>query len=58
MNLVALLILVVVAGLCLFLVETFIPMPSPIRRVLRIIVVLYLVLYLLDSFGLAHIKLL
>jgi hypothetical protein len=45
------LIILVVVGLCLYLVETYIPMSPPIRTVLRVVVVLALVLFLLSAFG-------
>ena len=46
------LIVFVIIGLCLWLVETYIPMAAPFKVVLRVVVVLILVLWLLRSFGL------
>lgn len=47
-------ILLVVAGVCLYLVETYIPLAAPIRVVIRVVVVLCLVVFLLNTFGLVH----
>lgn len=46
------LIVFVIVGLCLWLVETYVPMAAPFKVVLRVVVVLILVLWLLRSFGL------
>jgi len=46
------LIVFVIVGLCLWLVETYVPMAQPFKVVLRVVVVLILVLWLLRSFGL------
>ena len=45
------LVVLVVLGLCLYLVETYVPMSPPIRVVLRVVVVLLLCLWLLTAFG-------
>jgi hypothetical protein len=50
-----LLIVLVIVGVALYLVETYIPMSEPIRIVIRVVVVLILVLYLLRAFGVADI---
>ncbi len=47
-----LIILLVVVGLCLYLIENFIPMDAAIKTVIRVVVVLCLCLYLLSAFGL------
>ncbi len=48
---ITLLVLLVVVGLCLYLVETYIPMDPVIKTVIRVVVVLCVVLYLLSAFG-------
>ena len=48
---IALLVLLVVVGLCLYLIETYIPMDPVIKTVIRVVVVLCVVLYLLSAFG-------
>lgn len=44
-------VVLVILGLCLYLVETYIPMSPPIKTVIRVVVVLLLVLWLLQLFG-------
>jgi hypothetical protein len=48
-----LLIVLVICGVCLYLVESYVPMSPPIKTVLRVVVVLFLVLFLLRAFGVA-----
>ena len=48
-----LLIVLVIVGVCLYLIENFVPMSPPIKTVLRVVVVLLLVLFLLRAFGVA-----
>jgi len=50
-------IILVVLGLCLYLIETYIPMSPPIQMVLRVVVVLFSVLYLLSMFGIVDVPL-
>lgn len=52
---IAALIVLVIVGVCLYLAETYIPMSPPIKTVLRVVVVLFLILYLLRIFGIADI---
>lgn len=49
------LIVLVVAGVCLYLIENYVPMSEPIRVVIRVVVVLFLILYLLRVFGVVDI---
>ena len=46
-----LLVVLVVVGLCLYLVETYVPLSPPIALVIRVVVVLVLCLWLLSVFG-------
>jgi hypothetical protein len=46
-----LILVLVVIGVCLYLIESFIPMDPAIKTVIRVLVVLCLVLYLLRVFG-------
>jgi len=48
---IAMLVTLVIVGVCLYLVETYIPMSPPIKTVLRVVVVLGCVLFLLQAFG-------
>lgn len=52
MSLVGLLILLVVIGVALFLVNTYVPMAAPIKTIVNVVVVLILVIWLLSFFGL------
>lgn len=52
---ISVLITLVVIGLCLYLIETYIPMAQPIRNVIRVVVVLFLVVWLLNTFGIVDI---
>lgn len=45
------LIVLVIAGVCLYLIENYVPMSEPIKVVVRVIVILFLILYLLRVFG-------
>lgn len=48
-----LLVQLVIVGLILWLVETYIPMSPPIKMALRVIVVIVLIVWLARMFGLA-----
>lgn len=48
---ISVLVVLVVLGLCLYLAETYIPMSPPIQMIIRVVVVLFLILYLLRVFG-------
>lgn len=48
------LLFIVIAGVCLWLAETYIPMSPPIKVILRVVVVLFLILLLLNAFGVFH----
>ena len=50
------LIVLIVVGVCLWLVETQIPLSPPVRVVIRVVVVLALFLFLLDWFGLVDVS--
>jgi hypothetical protein len=49
---IGLLVTLVVVGLILYLVENYIPMSPPFKIVIRVIVVLFLILWLVRLFGL------
>ena len=51
-------IVLIVLGVCLFLVESYIPLSAPIKIVIRVLVVLFSVLYLLRAFGIADVPVL
>lgn len=51
MSLISVLIVLVIVGVCLYLAETYIPMAPPIKTVIRVIVVLFLIVWLLQTFA-------
>lgn len=50
---IGILIVLIVVGVCLYLVQTYIPMAPPIKTVITVVVVLVLCLWLLRVFGIA-----
>lgn len=54
MSLIGLIVALVVVGLVLYLVNSLIPMPQPIRVVVNALVCLVVILWLLESFGLVR----
>jgi hypothetical protein len=51
MSLITIVITLVVAGVLLWLVNTYIPMDGKIKKILNIVVVVVVVLWLLNVFG-------
>ena len=51
MSLIGLIIVLVIVGVCLYLLENYVPMSPPIKTVIRVVVVLVLILWLLQVFG-------
>ncbi len=51
MPLLNILVIIVVAGVLLWLVNNYIPMDNKIKRILNIVVVIILVIWLLQLFG-------
>ncbi len=47
MDVVSLLIVLVILGVALYLIETYVPMSPPIKTVIRVVVVLIIVVWLL-----------
>lgn len=50
-DIIRLLVVIVVIGVCLWLIQTYVPMAAPIKTVLTVVVVLLLVLFLLRAFA-------
>jgi hypothetical protein len=50
---IAVLLLIVILGVALWFIETYVPMAAPIKVLLRVVVVLGIVIYLLRLFGVA-----
>ncbi len=53
MPIIQVLIVLIVVGVCLYLVQTYIPMAAPIKTVITVVVVLCLVVWLLQLFGIS-----
>lgn len=51
MSIISLLVGLVVIGLIWWLIETYVPLPPPIKTVIRVVLVLLLCLWLLQVFG-------
>jgi len=51
MSLISIIVSLIVVGVLLWLVNTYIPMDGKIKRILNIVVVIVVVLWLLQVFG-------
>ncbi len=51
MPLIQLVVMLIIVGVLLWLVNTYIPMAAPIKSIINIVVVLVVVLWLLGIFG-------
>lgn len=51
MSLITLVIVLVVVGVVLWLINSYIPMQSTIKRILNVVVVIVVILWLLSAFG-------
>jgi len=49
-----LLVLLIVVGVALWLINTYIPMQPPFKTIINIIVILVVLVYILNYFGLLH----
>ena len=47
------LLVLIIVGVCLYLVQTYIPMAAPIKTVITVVVVIFLCVWLLQVFGVA-----
>ena len=54
MSLISLIITLVVIGVLLWLVNTYIPMDGKIKNILNVVVVICVVVWLLYAFGILH----
>jgi hypothetical protein len=52
MSLLTILLVIIVAGVLLWLINNYIPMDSKIKTILNVVVVIVLVVWLLNTFGL------
>jgi hypothetical protein len=51
MGLIEIIVTLAIVGILLWLVETYIPMDAGIKKLLQVIVILVVVIWLLQSFG-------
>lgn len=51
MSLVSLVVTLIIVGMLLWLINTYIPMDAKIKKILNIVVVICVVLWLLSAFG-------
>jgi hypothetical protein len=51
MTLIGLIVFLVIIGLALWLINNYIPMSPPIKTILNVVVVVFVVLWLLSGFG-------
>jgi hypothetical protein len=54
MSLLTVLIVLVVAGVVLWLVNSYIPMDHKIKTILNVVVVIVVIIWLLKAFGIIH----
>jgi len=52
MPLISLVIVLIVVGVLLWLIQTYIPMDATIKRIIHIVVIIAVVIWLLNVFGL------
>ncbi len=52
MTLIGLIIVIMLVGVLLWAINTYVPMAPPIKTLMNIVVILVLVLWLVESFGL------
>lgn len=51
MSIISLLIVLILIGVLLYVVETMLPIDPTIKKIIRIVVVLFVILWLLSAFG-------
>jgi hypothetical protein len=51
MSLINIIVVLVIVGVLMWLVNTYIPMARPIKTILNVVVVLAVILWLLSAFG-------
>ncbi len=54
MSLLTILLVLVVVGVILWLVNTYIPMDRKIKNILNVVVVIFVIIWLLNAFGLLN----
>ena len=54
MSLLTILVVLIVVGVCLWLVNSYIPMDGKIKTILNVVVVIFLIIWLLNAVGAFH----
>lgn len=54
MSLISVVIVLIVIGFLLWLVNTYIPMASPIKTILNVVVIIAVIIWLLSAIGVIH----
>jgi hypothetical protein len=54
MSIITILLVLIVAGVLLWLVNSYIPMDSKIKTILNVVVVIIVIIWLLKAFGVFH----
>jgi len=52
MDLLSLVVVIIIVGVLLWLVNSYIPMDAKIKKILNVVVVIALIIWLLNAFGL------
>lgn len=56
MGLIQLVVVLAVVGLIIWLIESYVPMAAPFKTIIRVVVVIFLLLWLLSIFGFQDIR--
>ena len=51
------LVVLVVVGVCWWLLDSYVPIAEPIKTIIRIVLVLFLIVWLLSVFGIVNVPL-
>jgi hypothetical protein len=54
MSLISILVTLIVAGILLWLVNTYIPMDAAIKKIINIVAIIVIILWLINIFGLLN----
>lgn len=54
MDLIQLLVLLIIIGMLMWFINTYIPLTQPIKTIINVVVVLIILLWLLRLFGIAN----
>lgn len=51
MSIITVIVVLVIVGVLLWLINTYIPMAAPIKTILNVVVVIVVIIWLLQAFG-------